>query len=98
MTARRDAMPCLVSARAHWDAEAGKVCYFAGFEGGDEWVEVTGEEFSRLTQHYAQDAIDFACDAIATTLEHVNNAMEEFMTLRKAMESMMPRQSPPEGN
>lgn len=91
MTIRRDTMPCLCGARAHWDAEASKVRYFASFEGRDEWVEITGEEFSRLTQHYAQDAIDFAVDAIASTLERVNSAMEEFMTFRKAMEAMMPR-------
>jgi hypothetical protein len=98
VTSRRDTMPRLCGASAHWDAEGSKVRYFAIFDGDDECVEVTGEEFSRLTQHYAQDAIDFAVDSIATTLERVNAAMEEFMTFRKAMEGMMPRQSPPEGN
>jgi hypothetical protein len=89
-------MPRLCGASAHWDAEAGKVCYFAGFEGSDEWIEVTGEEFAQLTRLYTQEAIDFACDAIGSTVERVNAAMEEFSIFRKAMEAMMPRQRSPE--
>lgn len=96
MTARREAMPCLNNAAAHWDAEAVKVRYFASFEGSDEWVEITGEEFSQLTQLYAQQAIDVICDAVGSTLDRVNAAMEEFAIFRKAMEAMLPRQHAPE--
>lgn len=98
MTALRDTLPCLVGASAHWDAEGNKVRYFAMFDGGKEWVEVTGDEFSRLTQHYAQDAIDYAVESITSTLEKLNSAMDEFSTFRNAMEGMMPRRSAPEGN
>jgi hypothetical protein len=104
MTARRESMPCLSGARAHWDAEAQRVRYFASFEGApddaddaeNEWIEIPAEDFARLTNLYAQEAIDYICHAVTSTLEHVNSAMEEFMVFRKAMEAMMPRQSAPE--
>jgi hypothetical protein len=97
MTQRRETMPCLNGASAHWDAEASQVRYYANFDGSDEWVEVPGEDFARLTQHYTQEAIELVCHAVTSTLDRVNTAMEEFMVFRKAMEAMMPRQSTPEG-
>ncbi len=92
MTQRREAMPCLSGASAHWDAGGGKVRYFANFEGTDEWIEVPGEDFSRLTQLFAQMTIDVICDAITSTLDRVNAATEEFVTFRKAVEEMYERQ------
>jgi hypothetical protein len=91
MTQRRDSMPCLNGTSAHWDAEAGKVRYYASFDGSDEWIEVPGEDFARLTHLHAQEAIDVICDAITSTLDRVNTAMEEFMVFRKVLEAMMPR-------
>ena len=71
--------------------------YFATFEGAtdDEWVEVPAEDFDRLTRLYAQEAIDYACDAVGTTLEHVSLAMQELAVFRKALEEMVPRPSHP---
>lgn len=97
MTARRDSMPSLNGASAHWDAEADKVRFYANFDGSDEWIEIPGEDFTRLTQLHAQEAIEVICGAITSTLDRVNTAMEEFMIFRKAMEAMMPRHSTPEG-
>jgi hypothetical protein len=97
VTARFDSMPFLSAARAHWDAEGRRVRYLASFDGTDEWIEISGEDFSRLTQFYAQEAIDVICDSIASTLDRVNAAMEEFTIFRKAMEAMIPRQGTPEG-
>lgn len=96
MTARREGMPSLNGTSAHWDAEASKVRYFANFEGTDDWVEITGEDFSHLSRHYVRETVDFICDAIASTVERVNSAMEEFMVFRKAMEAMMPKKPSPE--
>ncbi len=99
MTARRETMACLSAADARWDAEAGKVRYFACFEGTEEWIEVPGEDFDRLTRLLAQEAIGFVCDSVSTTLDRVNGAMEKFMDLRKTMEAMMPKPTsapPPE--
>jgi hypothetical protein len=101
MTARRESMPTLSGARAHWDTEAQRVRYFASFEGAneeDEWIEVPADDFARLTHLYAQETVDHICYAITSTLERVNNAMEEFLVFRKAMEAMMPRPSPAEEN
>lgn len=92
MTARRDSMPGISSSEARWDADAGKVRYFACFEGADdEWVEVPAEDFDRITRMRAHEAIDFVCAAVSSTLDHVNAAMEEIMAFRQVMESMVPR-------
>ena len=93
MTARQESMPLLCAACARWDAEASRVRYFASFEGAtdDEWVEVPAEDFERLTRLYAQEAVDYACDAVATTLEHVNLAMQELAVFRRILEEMAPR-------
>jgi hypothetical protein len=103
VTARREVLPRLTNATAHWDAEAARVRYFANFNDSDEWIEVTGEEFSQLTRLYAQQAIDVIsmragsiCAAVGSTLERVNAAMEEFAIFRKAMEAMMPKKAAPE--
>lgn len=96
MTQRRDSMPYVNGTSAHWDAEASKVRYFASFDSTDDWIEITGEDFSHLSRHFAQGTIDVICDAVASTLEHVNAAMEEFMIFRKAMEAMMPKKVSPE--
>ena len=99
MTARCETMPCLVDARAHWDAEASRVRYFASFDGSDEWVEVPGEDFARLVQLYSQEAIDAICNAITETLDNVKSTLSEFMAFRQEMEKLaqMTRPSAPEG-
>ena len=97
MTARRESMPLLCAACARWDGEAGCVRYFATFEGAadDEWVEVPAEDFDRLTRLYAQEAVDYACDAVGTTLEQVTLAMQELAVFRRALEEMAPRPAHP---
>jgi hypothetical protein len=87
-------MPLLSGTAAHWDAEASKIRYYANFDGTDEWVEVSGEDFSHLSRHFAREAVDVICDAVSSTIERLNAAMEEFF--RKAMEALMPRPAPPE--
>jgi len=91
-------MPYLSAASARWDAEAEKVCYFACFEGGDEWIEIPADDFDRLTRLFAQEAIDLVCESVTTTLDRVNDAMGEFMAFRKAMEEMYERQRPPKSD
>ena len=91
MTARRESMPYISNVSAHWDADAGKVCYFACFEGSDAWTEIPAEDFDRLTRMFAQEAIDFVCETVTSTLDRVNNVMEEFAVWRQTMESMAPK-------
>lgn len=88
MTQRRESMPCLSDARAHWDAEAGKVRYYAAFEGGDEWIEVPGEDYSRLVQLYAYEAISDICHAVTTTLDNVQTTLAEFSVFREGLEKL----------
>ena len=88
MTARRESMPCLSGAQAHWDTESGKVRYYAVFEGSDEWIEVPGEDFSRLVQLYAQETIDVICNTITSTLDNVKTALAEFSTFREGLEKL----------
>ena len=64
-------MPCLSDARAHWDADTGTVRYYAAFEGTEEWIEVPGEDFSRLVQLYLQEAFNVICHSITTILEDI---------------------------
>lgn len=99
MTARRESMPSLAAAAARWDAEAGKVRYYACFDGTDEWIEVTGEDFDRLTRLFAQEAIDVVCEAITSTLERVKDTLEEFSSFREQMEKLakMSASAAPEG-
>lgn len=99
MTARQESMPCLNGARARWDEEANKVRYYANFEGTDDWVEIPGEDFSRLVQLYSQESIDAICNAITGTLDNVKATLAEFTAFRQEMEklSQMTRPSAPEG-
>jgi hypothetical protein len=99
VTVRRASMPSLSAADARWDAEAGKVCYFACFEGTDEWIEISAEDFDRLTRLFAQEAIDVVCEAISSTLEHVKDTLEEFSSFREQMEKLakMSTSAAPEG-
>lgn len=99
MTARQESMPCLNGARAQWDAEAERVRYYANFDGTDEWVEIPGEDFSRLVKLYSQEAIDAICNAITGTLDNVKATLAEFMSFRQEMEKLaqMTRPSAPEG-
>lgn len=94
MTARRESMPLLNGTAAHWDADATKVRYYANFDGSDDWVEITGEDFSHLSRHFARETVDVICDAVSSTIERLNAAMEEFAIFRKAMEALMPRPVP----
>jgi len=88
MTARSESMPQFSEARAQWDAEQGKVRYFACFEGADEWVEVPGEDFDRLTRLFVQESIDFVCESIVTTLDHVKATLDDFAAFRDQMEKL----------
>lgn len=99
MTARQESLPCLNGARARWDADAGRVRYFANFEGTDDWSEVPGEDFSRLVQLYSQEAIDAICNAITGTLDDARATLAQFMAFRQEMEklSQMTRPPAPEG-
>src|SRR5262245_42065083 len=95
MTQRRVSMPLLNDVSAHWDAEQCKVCYYANFDGTDEWVEITGEDFSLLSLHYARETADIICDAVSATIDRLNEAMEEFAIFRRALEAIMPRPPSP---
>ena len=88
MTARRESMPCLSDARAHWDVETGKVRYYAAFEGSEEWIEVPGEDFSRLVQLYSQEAINAICHSITSTLENVQSTLADFSAFREGLEKL----------
>lgn len=88
MTLRRESMPTLVCARAHWDPDASKVRYYAQFESSDEWIEVTGEDFDRLTRLFAQEAIDMCCCAITETLDDVRSTLGEFSAFREGLEKL----------
>ena len=95
MTQRRDSMPCLSAASARWDAEAEKIRYFASFDGSEEWIEVSGKDFSRLTRIHAREALDVICDTIASTLDRVNEVLGELTTFRKTMEELYMQQKSP---
>ena len=99
MTARQESMPCLNGARARWDTEADKVRYYANFDGTDDWIEIPGEDFSRLVQLYSQEAIDAICNTITGTLDNVRATLAEFTAFRQEMEkfAQMTRPSAPEG-
>ena len=88
MTARRESMPCLNDARAHWDVETSKVRYYAAFEGSEEWIEVPGEDFARLVQLYSQEAINAICHSITTTLDNVQSTLAEFSAFREGLEKL----------
>ena len=88
MTARRESMPCLIDARAHWDAEASCVRYYANFEGTDEWIEVPGEDFTRLVQLYSQEAINGICHSITSTLDNVQATLADFSAFREGLEKL----------
>lgn len=88
MTARRESMPCLTDARAHWDADASKVRYYASFEGSDEWIEVAGEDFDRLTRLFAQEAIDTICNEVTSTLDHLKATLADFSAFREGLEKL----------
>ena len=88
MTARQESMPCLNGARARWDEEAHKVRYYANFEGTDEWIEVPGEDFTRLVQLYSQEAINGICHSITSTLENVQATLAEFSAFRDGLEKL----------
>ena len=81
-------MPCLTDARAHWDAEGSRVRYYAAFEGTGEWIEVPGEDFSRLVQLYSQEAIGVICDTITGTLDDVRATLAEFAAFREGLEKL----------
>lgn len=91
-TVRRESMPVLVRAAAHWDAEASKVRYYACFEGANDddakWTEVPGEDFDRLTRLFAQEAIDIVCHEVVETLEHLKATLEEFSAFREGLEKL----------
>lgn len=88
MTARRESMPCLSDARAHWDADAHIVRYYAAFEGSEEWIEVPGEDFSRLVQLYSQEAINAICHSITSTLDNVQSTLADFSAFREGLEKL----------
>lgn len=88
MTARRESMPCLSDARAHWDADAGTVRYYAAFEGSEEWIEVPGEDFARLVQLFSQEAINAICHSITSTLENVQSTLADFSAFREGLEKL----------
>ena len=88
MTQRSESMPQLSNVRATWDEEARKVRYSACFEGTDDWIEIPGEDFDRLTRLFAQESIDFICDSIVTTLDHVKATLDDFATFRDQMEKL----------
>ena len=88
MTARRESMPCLSDARAHWDSETSTVRYYAAFEGTEEWIEVPGEDFSRLVQLYSQEAINAICHSIMSTLENVQSTLADFSAFREGLEKL----------
>ena len=81
-------MPCLSDARAHWDAETSKVRYYAAFDGREEWIEVPGEDFSRLVQLYSQEAINAICLSITSTLDNVQATLAEFSAFREGLEKL----------
>lgn len=95
MTARQESMPCLNGARARWDEGASKVRYYANFEGTDDWVEIPGEDFSRLVQLYSQESIDAICNAITGTLDNVKATLAEFTAFRQEMEKLSRMTQPP---
>jgi hypothetical protein len=95
MIARQDSMPCLNGVRARWDQEVGKVRYYANFEGTDDWIEIPGEDFSRLVQLYSQESIDAICNAITGTLDNVKATLAEFMAFRHEMDKLSRMTQPP---
>ena len=88
MTLRRESMPTLVCSRAHWDPDASKVRYYAQFESSDEWIEIPGEDFDRLTRLFSQEAIDMCCCAITETIDDVRETLGEFSALREGLEKI----------
>ena len=88
MTLRRESMPTLACARAHWDPDTAKVRYYAQFESSDEWIEVPGEDFDRLTRLFSQEAIDMCCCAITETIDDVRNTLGEFSAFREGLEKL----------
>ena len=91
MTMRMDSMPCLAEAVARWDAESNKVRYYASFEGQEDnakWVEVSGEDFDRLTRLFTQEAIDAICHQIYETLDHVKATLADFSAFREGLEKL----------
>lgn len=95
MTARQESMPCLNDARAQWDAEAERVRYYANFDGTDDWIEVPGEDFSRLVQLAQQEAFDIICETITSTLDNVKATLAEFTAFRQEMEKLSRMTQPP---
>lgn len=94
-----DPMPCLNGARARWDAEARQVRYYANFEGTDDWIEIPGEDFSRLVQLYSQESTDAICNMITGTLDKVKDTLADFTDFREGLEkrSQMTKPTAPEG-
>jgi len=91
MTTRRESMPCLVQAVARWDAGENKVRYYAAFEGTadeEEWIEVPGEDFDRLTRMFTQEAVDAICHEVVETLDHVKSTLAEFSAFREGLEKL----------
>ena len=81
-------MPRLVDPRAHWDAEASQVRYYANFSGTNEWIEIPGEDFTRLVQLYSQEAIGAICYSITSTLDNVQATLAEFSAFREGLEKL----------
>lgn len=100
MTLRRESMPALVCVRAHWDADASKVRYYAQFESSDGWIEVPPEDFDRLTRLFAQEAIDMCCCSITETLDNLRETLGEFSGLKEGLEKFggSVAKSPEEGS
>jgi hypothetical protein len=84
-------MPCLAGVDARWDKLASRVRYYGLFEGSDDAVEISPEDFERLSRLFTQEAIDTICEAVTDTLERANAAIGEFATLRKTMQELYER-------
>jgi len=86
MTLRRESMPVLCGTRAHWDVELSKVRYYAGFEGSDDYVEVSAEDFDRLTRLFATEAIDMCCYAVTQTIDDIKAVLTDFSAFKDGLE------------
>jgi hypothetical protein len=98
MTLRMDSMPALSGTRANWDAELSKVRYYANFEGSDDWIEVPGEDFDRLTRLYATEAIDMVCFSITQAIENIKGVLGEFSAFKEGLEEKFGTKARPEGD
>jgi hypothetical protein len=82
-----DEQETLIDAEARWNAEAGKVCYYAQLSETEAWIEITAEEFANVTRGGILTSANLVCAQVCQTADHLREVLEDFLAFRKNVES-----------